>query len=239
MPGRQTSSEVGEEDFNCYTDFERWSGTDTTGCRTGGQVRNFSAAWCVRSNGADVTQDARLIEEALAGDSQSFGQLVCRYQDRLFNTLVHSTGSREEAEDVAQEAFVQAFVKLRSFRGHSAFYTWLYRIAFNIRVSRRRRKRPESSVELSRETSGHEPLGGDEAPGDRIERQERAAQVQAALDQLGEEFRTVLVLREIEGCRYEVISELLDLPVGTVRSRLHRGRMRMRELLRGMLQENV
>ena len=186
-----------------------------------------------------MSEDARFIEEALAGDSGSFGQLVCKYQNRLFNTLVHCAGTREEAEDVAQEAFVQAFVKLRSFKGHSAFYTWLYRIAFNILISRRRRKRPESSVEQSRESSGHEPQSDQEAPSQRLEREERAAQVHAALAQLGEEYRTVLVLREIEGCHYETISEMLDLPIGTVRSRLHRGRMRLRELLRGTLQENT
>jgi RNA polymerase sigma-70 factor (ECF subfamily) len=185
-----------------------------------------------------VSEDARLIEEALAGDSGSFGQLVCKYQDRLFNTLVHCIGAREEAEDVAQEAFVQAYLKLRSFKGQSAFYTWLYRIAFNILISRRRRRRPEISVEQTRQSSGEEPTSDEEAPSQRLERAERAAQVHAALCELGEEYRTVVVLREIEGCHYDTISEMLDLPIGTVRSRLHRGRLRLRELLRGRLQEN-
>lgn len=185
-----------------------------------------------------MSEDARFIEEALAGDSGAFGQLVCRYQDRLFNTLVHCIGSREEAEDVAQEAFIQAFVKLQTFQGRSAFYTWLYRIAFNILVSRRRRKRPEVSVDQARESTGNEPEGTEEAPSERLERAERIAQVQAALAGLQEEYRTVLVLREIEGCCYENISDVLDLPIGTVRSRLHRGRMQLRELLRGTLQEN-
>lgn len=185
-----------------------------------------------------MSEDARLIEEALAGDSESFGQLVRKYQDRLFSTLAHCIGSREEAEDVAQEAFVQAFTKLSSFRGQSAFYTWLYRIAFNIRVSRRRKKRPVLSVDQSRESTGDEPESLEEAPSERLQRQERAAQVRAALAALGEEYRTVLVLREIEGCRYEAISEVLGLPIGTVRSRLHRGRMQLRDLLRGILQEN-
>jgi RNA polymerase sigma-70 factor (ECF subfamily) len=185
-----------------------------------------------------VSDDAQLIEGALAGDSSSFGQLVCKHQNRLYNTLVHCIGSPEEAEDVAQEAFVQAYVKLRSFKGHSAFYTWLYRIAFNVMISRRRKKRPTVSVEQSRESAGHEPEGCEEGPSARLERQERVDQVQAALAELGEEYRTVLVLREIEGCRYEAISEVLDLPIGTVRSRLHRGRMQLRELLRGTLLEN-
>ena len=83
-----------------------------------------------------MNDDARLIDETLAGDRTAFGELVRKYQVRLFNTLLHVVGSREEAEDVSQEAFVQAFVKLDSFKGHSAFYTWLYRIAFNVSISR-------------------------------------------------------------------------------------------------------
>jgi RNA polymerase sigma-70 factor, ECF subfamily len=79
-----------------------------------------------------VRDDAQLIEEALRGDAQSFGEWVRKYQDRLFNTVVHVAGQREEAEDVVQEAFVQAFLKLSSFQRQSAFYTWLYRIAFNV-----------------------------------------------------------------------------------------------------------
>ena len=83
-----------------------------------------------------MNDDAQLIDDTLAGNRAAFGELVRKYEGRLFNTLMHVVGSREEAEDVAQEAFVQAFVKLDSFRGRSAFYTWLYRIAFNVSVSR-------------------------------------------------------------------------------------------------------
>ena len=82
--------------------------------------------------------DATLIERSRAGEPAAFGKLVIRYQDRLYNTLIRVCGEAEEARDVAQEAFVQAFVKLDSFRGNSAFYTWLYRIAFNTAISRRR-----------------------------------------------------------------------------------------------------
>jgi RNA polymerase sigma-70 factor (ECF subfamily) len=199
---------------------------------------NFLAVGSVGNGGADVSDDARLIEEALAGDSSSFGQLVGMYQDRLFNTMVHSIGSREEAEDVVQDAFVQAYLKLATFKGNSGFYTWLYRIAFNVRISRRRRKRPEVSIDAAREATGQDPAGFVDPPSENLERAERVAQVQAALAQLSEEYRTVLVLREMEGCCYETISQLLDLPVGTVRSRLHRARSQLREVLRGVLQEH-
>jgi RNA polymerase sigma-70 factor (ECF subfamily) len=146
-------------------------------------------------------------------------------------------GSAEEAQDVVQDAFVQAFLKLESFQRSAAFYTWLYRIAFNLAISRFRKTRPTVSVERARELSGQEILARDPPPTERIERQERAAQVQRALAALDESHRAVLVLREIDGCCYESIAEILDLPLGTVRSRLHRARMELRELLKGVVQE--
>jgi RNA polymerase sigma-70 factor, ECF subfamily len=200
-------------------------------------ARNFSSITCVNDFGAVVNDDAQLIDEALAGQSVSFGRLVTKYQDRLYNALVHVTGSVEEARDVVQDAFVQAFLKLGSFHRSSAFYTWLYRIAFNVAISRRRRRKPMVSVEQAREASGQEPMARDAAPSDRLERQERVGQVQAALAAMSEEHRAVLVLREMDGLCYETIAEVLDLPVGTVRSRLHRARLELREQLKEVLQE--
>ncbi len=175
--------------------------------------------------------DAQLIRKSLQGDSAAYGRLVQAYQDRLFNTIAHVVGCREEAEDVVQEAFVQAYVKLSTFQGHSAFYTWLYRIAFNTAVSRRRRKKSEVSVERSRELSGAEPVDTGDAPSERMEREERVEQVQRALSALSDQHRTILVLREMDGCCYDTISEILDLPIGTVRSRLHRARLQLRDQL--------
>jgi RNA polymerase sigma-70 factor (ECF subfamily) len=191
------------------------------------------------SLGAGVKDDARLIEDALGGATSAFDELVLKYQDRLFNTIAHVVGSPHEAGDVVQEAFVQAFVKLDTFHHSSAFYTWLYRIAFNIAVSRQRRHKPIASVEQTRELTGEEPLGHGDGPSRRLEQQERVAQVRAALGRLTDEHRTVLVLREIDGCAYEAIAELLEVPVGTVRSRLHRARLELREQLKQVLQEDL
>jgi RNA polymerase sigma-70 factor (ECF subfamily) len=192
---------------------------------------------CVYGSGAGVNEDVQLIDDCLRGDSASFGLLVRKYQDRLYNTLCHVVGSREEAEDVAQEAFVQAFVKLASFQRNSAFYTWLYRIAFNTAVSRSRRKRPQRSVDAAREALGEEPMDTTEEVTERLLREERATQVRAALEELSEEHRSILVLREMEGLCYEEIAEVLELPVGTVRSRLHRARSQMRDQLKEVLGE--
>ena len=182
-----------------------------------------------------MNDDARLIDQTLAGHSAAFGQLVQKYQDRLYNTVVHVAGNAEDAQDVVQEAFVQAFLKLDTFQRSSAFYTWLYRIAFNVAFSQRRRRRPMLSVEHAQEVSGLEPVDNGDDPPERAERNERCRQVREAIEQLSEEHRMVLVLREIDGCCYETIAEILELPIGTVRSRLHRGRLQLREQLREVL----
>ncbi len=175
--------------------------------------------------------ESQLIDASLQGNSSAFGQLVQIHQNRLFNAMAHFCGNAAEAEDVVQEAFVQAYLKLANFQRNSQFYTWLYRIAFNTAISRKRRKRVESSVEKNREQAGMEPVDEGDAPGDQMIRDEQAVQVHKALAALSDEHREILVLREMEGCDYEQIAETLDINVGTVRSRLHRARMQLRERL--------
>ena len=185
-----------------------------------------------------MNDDAQLIDQAISGNSAAFGQLVTRYQDRLYNTLVHVVGSADAAQDAVQDAFVQAYVKLDTFQRSSAFYTWLYRIAFNLAISQRRRHKPTVSIEEARDAVGLEPVDRNGAPHARAEQQERAFQVQAGLSRLSHEHRAILVLREVDGCTYEEIAEMLQLPVGTIRSRLHRARLQLRDELKGVLQED-
>jgi RNA polymerase sigma-70 factor (ECF subfamily) len=179
-----------------------------------------------------------LIEQVLAGKTESFADLVGKYQDRLYNTLVHVTGSTHEAEEVTQDAMLQAYTKLATFRGASSFYTWLYRIAFNLSVSRRRKARPRLSLNELQVTAGIDPTDETEGPDDAAERSERAEHLLAAMDRIGEEHRVVLVLREMEDCDYETISQMLEIPVGTVRSRLHRARTQLRNQLKQMIGEH-
>ncbi|HEX6963920.1 MAG TPA: sigma-70 family RNA polymerase sigma factor [Lacipirellula sp.] len=183
--------------------------------------------------------DARLVEAALKGDRDAFGDLVVRYQDRLFNTMLRIAGSREDAADAVQDAFVQAYRKLDSFRGDAQFFTWLYRIAMNIALSRRRRRRPVSSLDVAKTDAGDEPMDAATGPDDRMLADEQAAQVHAALADLGDQHRKILVLRELEGCSYEVIADILELPVGTVRSRLFRARMQLRDKLKTLWGEET
>ncbi|MBC8356587.1 MAG: sigma-70 family RNA polymerase sigma factor [Planctomycetes bacterium] len=175
--------------------------------------------------------ESQLIDASLQGNSAAFGELVQIHQHRLFNAMANFCGNATEAEDVVQEAFVQAYLKLAKFQQNSQFYTWLYRIAFNAAISRKRRKRVEASVDKNREEAGLEPVDGGDAPGDQMMRDEQAALVHKALAMLSDGHREILVLREMDGCDYEQIAELLDINVGTVRSRLHRARMQLKERL--------
>jgi len=181
--------------------------------------------------------DQQLIDQTLAGNTDAFGGLVGRYQDRLFNSIVHLMRNESDAQDVVQDAFVLALTKLDSFKGNSQFYTWLFRIARNSAISQLRKKRPKVSLDSP-------PIGGraDEvmplelpgkvaAPSDEMERQERAQGLMDALGRLSPEHREILVLREMDGLDYEAIGEMLELAVGTVRSRLHRARSQLREFL--------
>lgn len=182
--------------------------------------------------------DSELITECLQGRTDSFGQLVTRYQERLFGTLVTMLGSVEDARDVAQEAFVQAYQKLESFRGQSAFYSWLFRIALNSSVDHhRRQRRPTVSIDAAREQTGAEPtdLHPDTSPSFSIERTERQKLVQMALSKLSPEYRQVLILKEMEDMKYEEIAAAVKIPVGTVRSRIHRGRAELKDILEQLI----
>jgi RNA polymerase sigma-70 factor (ECF subfamily) len=185
----------------------------------------------------DAPGDAQLVQAALAGDRDAFGDLVTRYQDRLFNSLVRMIGSHEDAADAAQDAFLQAYTKLDSFRGDSKFYTWLYRIAMNVALSRRRRRRTMASIDHAKEAIGNEPLDSGESPEEVVISQENIEHVRVGLDQLADEHRQVLVLREIEGFSYEEIADVLSIPLGTVRSRIFRARDELRTRLKGVLGE--
>lgn len=178
-----------------------------------------------------LDDDAYLIGATLAGDSSAFGRLVGTYQDRLFNSLLRVLGSADDAADITQDAFVQAFTKLDSFRGSSAFYTWLYRIAFNLAMSHRRRGRKTQSLDGLKSAQGSEPADCLPSAETKLLQHEQAEMVHAALAELELDYRQIIVLREMDGCSYEEIAELLELPIGTVRSRLFRARLQLRDLL--------
>ena len=175
--------------------------------------------------------EEELIKSALAGKSSCFEVLVTRYQDRLYTAMISVVGSTDEAEDVVQEAFIQAYLKLDTFQQNSRFFTWLYRIAFNFALARRRRRRGHLSLEESREISGAEPKSKTESPDSRLSRSEDVNLVHQALAILSEDHRSILVLREMDDLAYEEIAEVLQISIGTVRSRLNRARLALKQQL--------
>lgn len=178
--------------------------------------------------------DQQLIRRTLAGEEEAFGQLAEKYQHRLYNGMVQLLRSESDAEDVVQDALVLAFTKLDSFKGNSAFFTWLYRISYNVAITRLRRRKPNISIDGQTDVRLDFPDTGP-APDEPLRQREEAQQLHEALGKLSEEHRTILILREMDELDYDAIAEILDLPVGTVRSRLHRARTHLREHLEVML----
>lgn len=196
------------------------------GTRFGGRLAAFSGT----KGGCDA-EDAQWIAAARRGDVQAFEALVRKYQERLCSALFLTCRSLADAQDAAQEAFLRAYLKLGTYHGDSSFYSWLFRIAVNAVISEQRRKMSPARFERWRERHEEALDTRRNAPDQRILSEERGSIVQKALASLSTEHRMILVLREIEDCEYDEIAELLDIPLGTVRSRLHRARLLLRERL--------
>jgi RNA polymerase sigma-70 factor (ECF subfamily) len=181
-----------------------------------------------------------VVAKVVGGDGGAFGTLVERYQDRLYNAICRFVGSADDARDLLQDTFVKAYENLGTFRGGSSLYTWLFRIAVNTSLSHRRKRK---WIQVGSPAGGEDDppaLAGvaDTAaadPADRLMGTETEALVQQALGSLDDEHRTVIVLRDIQHCDYHEIAEILDVPAGTVKSRLHRARLMMREKLKPLL----
>jgi RNA polymerase sigma-70 factor (ECF subfamily) len=177
--------------------------------------------------------DRQLIAECLGGQRDAFGILVSRYQARLYNAAIRLVDNAEDAADVVQDAFLNAYQSLHSFKGDAEFFTWLYRIAFNTAISLKRKRRAAVSLDAVGPEGGIDPDDPSDyvKPGLALERTEEERQLQEAMVRLSHEHREVLVLKDIEGMQYDEIAEILKVPIGTIRSRLHRARLELRELL--------
>ncbi len=194
--------------------------------------------------GADVS-DLSLVRRVQRGDKGAFDVLVLKYQHKLVKLVTRYVRNPAEAEDIAQEAFIKAYRALPQFRGDSAFYTWLYRIAINTAknavVSRDRSPVDydfdRDSIDESYDMQGR--LRDSETPEGLVLTDEIRQTVNAAIEQLPEDLRTAIVLRELEGLSYEQIAATMSCPVGTVRSRIFRAReaidRRLREVFEGGL----
>lgn len=173
--------------------------------------------------------DQQLVERVQKGDKRAFDMLVIKYQHKILSIIGRYVKDASEVQDVAQEAFIKAYRALPNFRGDSAFYTWLYRIAINTAknylVSRNRRP-PSSDVEVedAEYYAGGEALHDMGTPEHNLYRDELQKVVDKAISELPEDLRTAVTLREMEGLSYEEIADVMACPVGTVRSRIFRAR---------------
>jgi RNA polymerase sigma-70 factor (ECF subfamily) len=184
--------------------------------------------------------DQRLIADCLQGRTAAFGELVLRYQDRLFNTVYRLLDNAEDAQDVVQDAFIHAYQSLNAFKGDSLFYTWLYRIAVNTAISWKRKRRMVLRLKLdSDDGTSMEPqdVSANHRPGYALEQAEEERRIHEALQRVSAEHRAVLILKDMEGQKYEVMADILNVPIGTIRSRLHRARLELREVLEQMENE--
>ena len=184
--------------------------------------------------------DHELVRRVQAGDQTAFNLLVLKYQHRVLKLVGRFVNDAAEAEDVAQEAFLKAYRALASFRGDSAFYTWLYRIAINTAknalVSQRRRPVDfDLDLQDPDQYDRHAKLKESDTPEGVLLTEEIRAVVEEAMEQLPEDLRTAIVLRELEGLSYEEIAEAMDCPVGTVRSRIFRAREAIDKKLKPLL----
>jgi RNA polymerase sigma-70 factor (ECF subfamily) len=184
--------------------------------------------------------DQQLVQRVQAGEKAAFDLLVRKYQHRVLKLVSRFVSDAAEAEDVAQEAFLKAYRALASFRGDSAFYTWLYRIAINTAknalVSNRRRPVDfDLDLQDPEQYDRHARLKEGDTPEGVLLTEEIRSVVEKAMEQLPEDLRTAIVLRELEGLSYEEIAEAMDCPVGTVRSRIFRAREAIDKKLKPLL----
>lgn len=190
-----------------------------------------------------ASEDQKLVARSKKGDREAFSELVMRYQKRVYFLVYGMLGNQEDALDVTQEAFLKAFRSLTGFRGSGGFYTWIYRIAYNLSIDFRRKEWRNTKLEYedSRNHAEENPLGRAPSlsfdPGREIAQKELKRVIMDAIQSLSEQHRAVILLREVEGLSYDEIAKTLRVRKGTVMSRLHYARLQLQEILGPYLEE--
>ena len=189
-----------------------------------------------------MSVDQELVQRVQAGDKNAFDVLIMKYQQRIINVITGFVHDPVEAQDVAQEAFIKAYRAIPNFRGDSAFYTWLYRIAINTsknHLTARARRPPTSDVDAADATNVYDApeLKEFETPESNFVSDELEQAIHQAIDELQEDTATAIKLREFEGMSYEEISEAMECPIGTVRSRIFRAREAIEQRIQTVMGE--
>jgi RNA polymerase sigma-70 factor (ECF subfamily) len=192
-----------------------------------------------RKRSSDPAEDMQLVERCKRGDRDAFDELMRRHERKVYNFAFRLTGNYDEANDIAAETFVRVYTRIQSFRGDSAFLTWLFRIVTNVFLDarKRRRSRPSESLEQLVEADdralARQAEDASVSPQAELERRERDTILQRAIAGLPEYQRAMILLYHVEGMSYEEIAAAMDLPIGTVKSRLNRARLALRHALEG------
>ena len=214
----------------------------------------FEAKEANKARSIAAQRELEMLRAAQLGDRGAYGQLAILYQDRLYNAVLRLVGDVDEARELTQEAFTRGLMNLASFRGDASPYTWLFRIAVNLAISQLRKVQRHRVFSLDRPASNGNGRMHDaddqassladrvardpaEMPHEQVERRELHAQVLAALGRLDAEYRAVLVMRDIEGFDYQQMADILGLPLGTLKSRLFRARLALRDELKSYLSD--
>lgn len=193
-------------------------------------------------------EDAELVERAQDGDREAFGQLVKRYQEKVYSICYGKVKDEQDAMDVTQDVFVKVFRYLENFEQESSFYTWLYRITVNTSIDFLRKQSRKAQVDYDDSIKSEEDVEGNELlmpsrlgvnPDEAFGRKELRQKMLEALESLSEKHRTILNLREVEGLSYKEMAEVLDISKGTVMSRLYHARQYFQEALDDYLDESV
>jgi len=191
----------------------------------------------VAANTPEPVDEQLLVKRARQGDLAAYDELVRRYQERIYATVYHMTSNHEDANDLAQEAFIKAFQALKSFKGGSSFYTWVYRIAVNktINFLKQRRNKAQISLNDLDFNAEHDPelvaLISEKTPRREINLSELQERLNMAMQKLSEPHRLVVTLHDVQGLSHEEIAEIMDCNIGTVRSRLFYARQQLQAYL--------
>ncbi|MBO8129717.1 MAG: sigma-70 family RNA polymerase sigma factor [Peptococcaceae bacterium] len=188
-----------------------------------------------------MDQTKKLVQRAQKGDVRAYEELVMLYQDRVYGLCYQLTGNYDDAQDLAQDAFIKAYGALKSFRNEADFGTWIHRITVNLWINIKRRKRHDVSLDQPVQTSDGEVqrdiAAAEDGPEEAVEKMEFQSLVRAALRDLSPEHRAVLVLREMQGYAYDEIAGVLDCSLGTVKSRINRARQALKERVKTLAAE--
>jgi RNA polymerase sigma factor RpoE len=185
----------------------------------------------------EAGEEMQLVKRARRGDLAAYDELVKRYQERIYATVYHMTANHEDANDLAQEAFIRAFQALKSFKGGSSFYTWVYRIAVNktINFLKQRKHKQQMSLDDLDFNAEHDPdlvaLISEKTPRREVALAELQEKLNAALQRLSEPHRLAVILHDVQGLSHEEIGKIMDCNVGTVRSRLFYARQQLQAYL--------